>query len=51
MAFYFQDRQAIVALKKCLQLDPKNLTALMTLAASYTNENYQNQACHALKVS
>lgn len=44
-----QDTQAIIALKKSLALDPKNLTALMTLAASYTNENFQNQACHALK--
>ncbi|XP_039298809.1 peroxisomal targeting signal 1 receptor [Nilaparvata lugens] len=44
-----QDCQAIIALKKSLSLDPKNLTALMTLAASYTNENFQNQACHALK--
>ncbi|KAF4524527.1 hypothetical protein B566_EDAN002799 [Ephemera danica] len=44
-----QDPAAIPALKKCLQLDPTNLTALMALSVCYTNENYQNQACHALK--
>lgn len=47
--FFPQDPQAIAALKKCVSIDPTNLTALMALAASYTNENYQNQACRALK--
>ncbi|CAB0008659.1 unnamed protein product [Nesidiocoris tenuis] len=46
-----QDPQAIAALKKCISLDPTNLTALMALSVCYTNENYQNQACRALKDS
>lgn len=44
-----QDPQAIAALKKCLHLQPNNLTALMALSVCYTNENFQNQACRALK--
>lgn len=45
-----QDRQAIAALNKCLELDSKNLEAWKEIAVCYTNENYQYQACHALKM-
>lgn len=44
-----QDPFAIAAFKKCLSLEAGNLTALMGLAISYTNENYQNSACHMLR--
>lgn len=39
----------LTALEKCLSLDPNNLSALMTLAVSYTNEGYDNAAFATLE--
>ncbi|XP_060876872.1 peroxisomal targeting signal 1 receptor isoform X1 [Metopolophium dirhodum] len=43
-----QDQLAINALNKCLELQPENLTAILCLAACYTNESCSLQACRML---
>ena len=44
-----QDPLALAALRQSLKLEPENLEAILSLAASFTNESYQAHACHALQ--
>jgi len=43
------DLVAIKALKKCIAIEPTNLTALMALSVCYTNEAMHQEACKTLK--
>ena len=44
-----RDPAAIAALMQSLRLEPKNSEAIISLAASLTNESMQQHACYALQ--
>lgn len=44
-----KEDSAVRALERCIDLDPTDLTALMNLAVSYTNESYENAAYSTLE--
>ncbi|CAB3404455.1 unnamed protein product [Caenorhabditis bovis] len=43
-----KDQQALAAFNKCLEIDPTNQQALLSLAVSLANEGMENEAVHRL---